>query len=622
MDPVRQFPSLPRLRSIPGVDSRWAVAILLLVTLGLVMQPMLNHGYPVVHSIHFNMMWAFQYAEQFLAGQFYPRWLEGSYFGLGNPTFVFYPPLCMVGVLPFAALGLSTSQALLGSMAMAVAVRGIGAYRAARCLWSRPVAGAVALVAMVTPYFIVDVYERGAIAEVWSLSLIPWVLWGAWRIGVRSQPERTWGDWGILAGMIGLMGLTHLPGLLIWTLVWLIWPWCLARRIEDLKYWLSRCYGATLGGLGLACFFLLPAALDQRWVSIDAINGWDIYDPLQRFMVYIASGEGLTQQDYDQTLLPHFWIPLAIAGIGLGWGWIRGSQASVGAISPATEGLIERSPVPFLAQRILLYLGVITVISSVMMIDLSAPLYQASGTLTRIQFPWRWMTVTASTLPFFFGYFWDWTKDQTKGALRWGGGISILVAMGICCWQGIEIAESGVFNSTLIDRFDQVMEQRPQFPQEPEIDPEQAEHFLGWHWAYPEGITFVDAFEYRPLTGAGNSVPPPQTYPLVDWIDGSGRYEVDRWIYGDRQFRVEAQRPGVIAVRTFAYPGWQVWQDNRIIAAPGVHPDGRIQLLVPPGKTQIRIYYRGTWAEQVGLGISGVIAFGLVGGVALERIRS
>jgi len=97
---------------------------------------------------------------------------------------------------------------------------------------------------------------------------------------------------------------------------------------------------------------------------------------------------------------------------------------------------------------------------------------------------------------------------------------------------------------------------------------------------------------------------------------------VERWIYGDRQVQVEAQRPGVIAIRTFAYPGWQVWQDNRIMADPDVHPDGRIQLILPPGKTQIRIHYRGTWAERAGLGISGLMASGLIGVIALERIRS
>ncbi len=621
MDPVRQSSPVPLPRSMFSrlwVGRRWMGMILLLIMLGITLKPMVDLGYPMVHSIHFNMMWAFQYAQQFLGGQFYPRWLEGSYFGLGNPTFVFYPPLCMVGILPFATLGFSTSQALLGSMALAVGVRGLGAYRAARCLWSRPIAVAVALVALVTPYFMVDVYERGAIAEVWSLCLIPWVLWGAWRIQGRPHGERTWQDWGVLAGLIALMGLTHLPGLLVWTLVWLIWPWCVARDTGDLRRALMGFYGATLLGLGLVSFFLLPAALDQRWISIDAINGWDIYDPLQRFMIYLISGEGVTQQDYDRTLLPHFWIPLVLAGITWCLGWRRWTQP----MHSSPEISTDPSGSQFHAQRILIYLVLITVISSLMMTDLSAPLYQASPTLTRIQFPWRWLIVTTSALPFFFGYLWAWVSQRSRVGLRWGGGLLILAGMGFCLWQGLDIAEAGLYNPALIQRFDQVMEQRPPFPEEPEIVADQAEHFLGWHWAYPEGIAFVDAFEYRPLTGAGNPVPPAQTYPLVDWVQGTGSLQIDRWSYGMREFQAEATQPGTIAIRTFAYPGWQVQQADQIITEPQVHSDGRIQLSIPPGKTQIQIRYRGTWAERAGLGISGVMAMGMVGVWAWELNRS
>ncbi|NJK63899.1 MAG: hypothetical protein HC921_15540, partial [Synechococcaceae cyanobacterium SM2_3_1] len=351
----------PRLKLfllIPG----WAPILFLSLGAGIVILPMLRQGYPLVHSIHFNLMWVFQYSQQVFGGDFYPRWLESSFFGLGNPTFVFYPPLCMAAVLPFTALGWPAGSALVGSMLLATAVRGWGTYRLGGLLWPSPVAVAAALAAMASPYFLVDVYERGAIGEVWAISLIPWVLWAGWRLVLAVWlGQKRFSAMVVLAGSYALLGLAHLPALLVWTLVWLGLPWVMARTGRELRllgFWL---YGGTGMGLLLASFFLLPAALDQRWVSIDLINGWEMYDPLQRFLL-IWNGQGLqlSQQEFDAHLVPYFWMALLLGLAGVGG-----------------MGLPERfrSQDP-LARRGLLFLGLSTVLACVMMTSLSGPLYQ------------------------------------------------------------------------------------------------------------------------------------------------------------------------------------------------------------------------------------------------------
>ncbi|MFS8909045.1 hypothetical protein NW835_11455, partial [Synechococcus sp. OH2] len=65
------------------------IGIALLAGVLALLWPMLQRGYPITHSTHFNLNWAFQYQRQFFGGQFYPRWLEYSNFGYGNPTFAF-----------------------------------------------------------------------------------------------------------------------------------------------------------------------------------------------------------------------------------------------------------------------------------------------------------------------------------------------------------------------------------------------------------------------------------------------------------------------------------------------------------------------------------------------------
>ena len=112
-------------------DGKLLALLLLLLSL-VVIAPMLEHGYPLNHSVHFNLSWAFQYQKQFFAGQFYPRWLEYSNFGFGNPTFAFYPPLSMVATLPFRLFGLGLGGSLIATMALAAGFLGWGLYTYSR----------------------------------------------------------------------------------------------------------------------------------------------------------------------------------------------------------------------------------------------------------------------------------------------------------------------------------------------------------------------------------------------------------------------------------------------------------------------------------------------------------
>jgi hypothetical protein len=448
---------------------------------------------------------------------------------------------------------------------------------------------------MASPYFMVDIYVRGAIGEVWGLSLTPWILWAGWRfLQKEAAGESTWLMFFVWSITWALMALTHLPALLVWTIAWLVWPWCFSQTKRELLRHLGQSYGALGLGLLFAAFFLLPAALDQRWISIQYINGWDMYDPLQRFLISFTNGIHFTTHSFDQTLLPYFWLPIVLA-LGLG---------GVLAFDPSyPKGLAWRS---------LICLGVMTLIASTMMTNLAAPLYEASTTLTRIQFPWRWMVVTTSTLPFFIGYGLDWALRQ-KTIWKKSIGISlILLSIGICFWQTTQVTQVSYYPD-LLKRFDQMMIQRPPFPKEPTVDPEKAEHFLGWHWAYPEGVAFVDAFEYRPHTAGGNPLPPSKTYPLVDWIQGEGFVIIRQWTYGYRNLQIQVGEPGgSIALRTFAYPGWAIWVDGQR-RQPGIHDDGRIQLDLSTGQHKVKLVYQGTLAEQWGTWISwGSLVLSLV----------
>jgi len=214
------------------------VGLALLTGVLALLWPMLQRGYPITHSTHFNLSWAFQYQRQFFGGQFYPRWLEYSNFGYGNPTFAFYPPLCMVAPLPFRLLGLDMPGSLVASMGLAMAVFGLGLYVLLRQVLPWALALGLALLSMAGPYWLVDIYQRGAIGEVWAIAFLPWIFWASLQTICRPQSI---GPVAVLALSYGLLTLSHLPTLLVFTLIWLPLPWVLGGRDP---FWprVGRCY--------------------------------------------------------------------------------------------------------------------------------------------------------------------------------------------------------------------------------------------------------------------------------------------------------------------------------------------------------------------------------------------
>ena len=166
-----------------------AAVMLCLGLAGLSVAAMVMRGYPLTHSTHLNLSWVFQYQTQVDGGQWYPRWLEFSNYGLGNPTFAFYPPICMVTTLPFHWLGLDVPLSLIASLGLATFVYVMGIYLYSKRFFPLWVCGVTVTLAASTPYFWLDLYQRGAIAETWGIGDRALVVVGI-AICCRLSPQR------------------------------------------------------------------------------------------------------------------------------------------------------------------------------------------------------------------------------------------------------------------------------------------------------------------------------------------------------------------------------------------------------------------------------------------------
>ncbi|MEN9225430.1 MAG: hypothetical protein Q6M54_08165 [Thermostichus sp. DRC_bins_24] len=588
--------------------------------------PMLHQGYPITHSTHFNLSWAFQYQRQFFGGQFYPRWLEFSNFGFGNATFAFYPPLCMVATLPFRMVGLAMPASLVASMGLAMGVFGAGLYALIQPLVPRALALILALMGMAGPYWLVDIYQRGAIGEVWAIALLPWIFWASGQ--VIRRPRALW-PVGALATGYGLLVLSHLPTLLLFTLVWLPLPWVLRWRDP---FWpkLGRSYLGVALGLGWSSFFLVPAFLDQRLIQVDLVNFAEDYLPQKRLMLsgLTQLQPQLTEHWFESNLLGYWgWMVAVVLATGillLVGGWLNRGTPSPTAPDVPSSNLSSNTCLPLPHGDLLLYSLGVSLIPLMMMTDLLSWLYDWVLPLQRIQFSWRWMGITAVTVPWLLGSLvgWGWNRKSWRYPILLGTALAVVVQVGL----GWQVLGRTSFQPQVIQTF-HTLSAAKQFPIEPQQRP--GTPFLYWHWIFPDGLALVDVPEYR-AHGVTLPMPPPEVEPLVRW-QGNLRdsltagergqpseadLQVERWSYGYRRFRAvnPTDREQFVVIRTFYYPAWWVEMDGRLQPAEQTGL-GQIRVRIPPGAHRIRVRYLGTPVDWLGLTMTGLTA------VLLTKLR-
>ncbi|WP_159790265.1 hypothetical protein [Sodalinema gerasimenkoae] len=636
----------------------WQSWLILSAVILIATAPMLERSYPITHSTHFNLSWALQYQYQFFAGQPYPRWLEFSNFGFGNATFVFYPPLCMVATLPFRALGIGLAGSLIGSMALAMVVLAGGLYRYSDRHFPRWIAILVAALGVLSPYFLVDIYQRGSLGEVWAIALIPWITLATEnlvaRVNRQPQPpalpevapetesdldndldddlDNSWESpisWQErlqtavsllnrpsvqLIFCYSLLVLSHLPTLLIFTLVWLPFPaWIAApnRRREAL----IRSYAAVFLSGGLTAYFLIPVVLDGSSVQLRALYSSPDYLPQNRLML---SGVWqlnlqLTQHWFDRGLIPLWGVLVAVTLVAaIASGVITWGQRWWGKLRQPPQ------------LRLHSYWLFASAVGLLMTTDLLGWLYEWTYILQGIQFSWRWLALPGVYVPLLLGYWLSYGQGQPPQHPLRRGAMALMMGLWVMAIfsqiiQGIFIAERAVYDPSSIAQFAR-LSQIKALPESYHLPP--GEPFLNWHWRRGEQLALVDVYEYR-AKWVNLEMPPRDEYPLLAWQDGTEMGLVrDRWAIGERSFSAENTTviSQAVELRTFDYPAWFVRLDDGAWRRADHTGNGRIRVWIPPGVHQVTVRYRGTFAEHVGFIVSSLTALWLVTGSLLNRV--
>jgi hypothetical protein len=537
-----------------------------------VIVPLFFLGVPSGHDFMFHAASWMEAARQWKQGVLYPRWAEWANYGYGEPRFIFYPPLSwMLGgalglILPWVAV----PGALIG---LTVFLAAISMYVFARRWISREGALVAAVLYAANPYALVVIYLRSDFAEALAAALYPVALLAAFDLALGQRPveplakPRTRHSVVLGAASFAAIWLTNAPAGVLATyslaLVFALGTWL--RRL--LRPGLTGAATLALGFL-LSGFYLLPAAVEQRWVQITATLSAGLR-PAESFLFTRTT-------DAEHTV---FNLIVSVAAVGM---ILLAGIAAPLARRP--RGAAREAA----ARQAWWLLLALAVVSTCLMLRWSKPLWTWVPKMAFLQFPWRWLFVLAAPMACFLA------MAVAKSSKRAWWTMALLVLLAGAEWL---LTREAWWSTPDIAVLRQAIAQGRGYEGTDEYDP------LG-----DDRTELKQQASRVMLLGE----PPAQTQvgPTNDSHDEAAEQEADRirvvlWEPEDKLIAVKTRRPRRVALRLLDYPAWRVTVNGRVVCPE--RPEQTTQMLIPVGEGESRIHavFRRTRDRTAGLALSG-----------------
>ena len=337
--------------------------------------PLAVHGCSCGHDFDFHLISWMEAAAQFKAGVWHPAWAFSPAWNAGEPRFVFYPPIswtlgALLGiVLPWAAVPVVYT-------ALAFVAAGASMYRLARELGGSSNASTVAAaIYMANPYMIFTAYERTAYAELLAAAWLPLALASVLRERVTVLR---------VAVPVALLWLTNAPAAVMGC-----YALALLAAVRLAQMWRGQssrqcaALGARIGagallGLGLAAFYILPAAYERRWVQIGMamVSGMRIGD---NFLFHHTSDPVHDEVLHTASIIATLMLISAFAALVVALLRSRNSASSN------------------VSKQAVSSLAVLALVIAALLTPVSAPIWQVAPEMAFLQFPWRLTAVLAAS---------------------------------------------------------------------------------------------------------------------------------------------------------------------------------------------------------------------------------
>ena len=244
------------------------------------------------HDLWMHLYVVEQFDKVLRSGVVYPRWMPDINMGYGLLNMIYYPPGFFYLTSAVHTVVDDWIHAIFVISALALAGSGLALYTLAREFYSKRASIIGALVYMLIPFHMLDLYWRGALPQFVGYVFLPLIIYFAYKLG-REPQIRYYAGLGLT---FGLYLLTHLPVafLLTYALGFYGLVWAIKERDHRIGL---RIAGGVFLGLLLGAIYWLPAAAEAKLAyenattatpTITAISHWCRF--LRELLMYHSGG--------------------------------------------------------------------------------------------------------------------------------------------------------------------------------------------------------------------------------------------------------------------------------------------------------------------------------------------
>ena len=536
----------------------------------------ITRGISCGHDFEFHLISWFETQRNWSQGVFYPHWAQSPNWGAGEPRFIFYPPLTWIfGALLGYVVPWTWVPGAFTFLCLCAA--GLTTRALARKLLSANTATLAGVIATMTPYGLFTAYERTAFSELAATAWIPLLLLFAWNqpdfpvsgspvsespiSGSRSAAFN--GSAAPLAVILAATWLTNAPAGVMAS--YLLAFSALGTALILRQWWpILRAAVAVPIALGLAAFYLVPAAVEQRWIAIQqAVDvGMRVSDSWL-FARHAAPDLEL----HDQVLR----LASAIFVV-----------STVLALTGLAVAFLRRK-LPTDRRYIWLPLALLIPVLFLLQLPISAPIWNLPK-LSFLQFPWRWLMVFAVPYAIFLAAATPFGSHRSRllSPIAW---VAILLTFtglaSLICFQYCD-DEDDVHSQILTFKAGSGVAGTDEYAAAASDNSLIAS-------GLPDGCLVSDPTQELGESDSGSA---PVWYAEQGSCDDT--YTAQLWQNEHKRLQIDSDHDGFVVLRLSRYPSWRITVNGTAPAQLPQREDGLTAVPITAGPSTIEV----RWTDQ------------------------
>jgi len=564
---------LPKNHAAAPSSGGWLPALILSFCISLLIAaPFFWRGTASGHDFEFHATSWLDAAAQWKQGILYPRWTEWANHGFGEPRFIFYPPLSWL-LGPALSFLVPWDYVPVAFIVLVQTFAGVSAFAFARSLLPRSAALFAVVCYTANPNALLMIYFRSDYAELLASAFFPLLFLAALRLaGVLDVQSQSWSrTLAFFSAVFAAVWLSNAPaGVMATYSVTLLLAWAAPVR----RSWIPLLRG-TAGlalGFGLAAFYIVPAAYEQRWVNIAQALSPGLL-PSENFLYTITN-------DPEHTFFNYIASTIAVAMI-----------VFTGIAAVTARRNLNQSHETRVQRQLWSTLLLLAVVAAALMLRPTFAIWQLLPKLRFVQFPWRWMSIL--TIPFV--YFLAAAYSRKRFRWLWTLAVAALVTS-----TAVFLAQHTWWDDEEFSTLRATIASGRGFDGTDEYDPIGDDHY-NLPAKTPRAQLLPPAEDAE--SQAENADP---TTPKVPFEPR--KVVVERWTPEDKIVQVDAPRPARLALRLLNYPAWKVELNGARIHPEQAEDSGQMIVPLPGGQSRVIARFTRTPDRTLGIAISVVSA--------------